>query len=212
LSEAVTPKGRRPDQEKAEAVLRHGWALFLERGVQAVSMETIAAAAGVSKVTAYRHFADKHDLFRACIQRETDRLLIMQGEGAPPPDGPVEARLRAFGLGLMRFLFSAPAMDFYAALAGELRRTPELARAFYDAGPGQTLANLKDILRLGVDRGELKVDDVDAAADQYLGLLQGYSGFQIALGVEPVPLADSVEARVDGATRVFMTAYAVRRG
>ncbi|WP_082384860.1 TetR/AcrR family transcriptional regulator [Brevundimonas sp. AAP58] len=201
------PKGRRPDQDKADAVLDHGWALFLEHGVQAVSMEMIAAAAGVSKVTAYRHFADKHDLFRAAIRKEMARLETMQGADGPAPDLPVRDALRTFGLGLMTYLFSGPAIDFYTALAGELRRTPDLARAFYDAGPGKTHANLTALLSKAAARGELVVEDVDVAVDHFLGLLQGYSSFQLSLGVEPAPLLASVEPRVEAAVDVFLRAY-----
>lgn len=201
------PKGRRPDQDKADAVLDHGWRLFLQHGVQAVSMETIAAAAGVSKVTAYRHFADKHDLFRAAIQKEMARLEALQAAPQVGPEGPIRDVLIAFGEGLMTYLFSGPAIDFYTALAGELRRTPELARAFYEAGPGKTHANLTAMLRDAVARGELDLDDVEIAADQFLGLLQGYSSFQLSLGVEPAPPLASVQTRVRGAVEVFLRAY-----
>ncbi|MFN3352401.1 MAG: TetR/AcrR family transcriptional regulator [Brevundimonas sp.] len=206
MDNPAPPKGRRLDPDKAEALLQHGWRLFLERGVQPVSMEMIAAAAGVSKVTAYKHFADKHDLFRTAIRREMARLEAMQG-AVQTGDGPVRQLLEDFGRGLMSYLFSGPAMDFYAALAGELRRTPELARAFYDAGPGKTFENLKAIFRLGCARGELEIPDLDLAADQFLGLLQGYSSFQIALGVEPAPLADTVDRRVRAAVEVFLKTY-----
>lgn len=184
-----------------------GWSLFLENGVQAVSMEQIAAAAGVSKVTAYKHFADKHDLFRTAIRMEMARLEALQGPVALGADGPIREVLEEFGRGLMSYLFSGPAMDFYAALAGELRRTPELAQAFYEAGPGKTFENLKSIFRQGCARGELIIEDLDLAADQFLGLLQGYSSFQIALGVEPTPLADSIERRARAATEVFLKTY-----
>jgi TetR/AcrR family transcriptional repressor of mexJK operon len=202
------PKGRRPDQDKADAVLDHGWALFLKHGVQAVSMEMIAAAAGVSKVTAYRHFSDKHDLFRAAIQKEMVRLESLQGSDRPAPDLPIREVLTAFGEGLMSYLFSGPAIDFYTALAGELRRTPELAQAFYDAGPGKTHANLKSLLTRAAEKGELDLPDVDIAADQFLGLLQGYSSFQLSLGIEPSPQLASVTSRVRGAVEVFLKAYA----
>lgn len=209
MTDDAKPKGRTIDLAKADALIEHGWALFLSRGVQSVSMEQIATAAGVSKVTAYRHFVDKHDLFRAAVRKEMTRLETMQGAPALAHQAPIRDTLETFGLGLMTYLFSGPAMDFYAALAGELRRTPELAQAFYDAAPGKTFANLKAILREGCASGSLSIDDLDLAADQFLGLLQGYSSFQIALGVEPVPLAKTLDRRVKAAVDLFLKGYAI---
>ena len=142
MADGTKPKRRSLDPDKAQALLGSGWALFLERGVQSVSMEMIAAAAGVSKVTAYKHFADKHDLFRAAVRIEMARLEALQGQPVLAAEGPIREVLEAFGVGLMTYLFSGPAVDFYAVLAGELRRTPELARAFYEAAPGRTFENL----------------------------------------------------------------------
>lgn len=207
MTNATQPKRRRLDPDKAAALLSHGWALFLERGVQPVSMEMIAAAAGVSKVTAYKHFADKHDLFRTAVRIEMARLEALQGQPALAAEGPIRDVLEAFGRGLMTYLFSGPAVDFYAALAGELRRTPELAQAFYEAAPGKTFENLKQILRQACERGELSIDDLDLAADQLLGLLQGYSSFQIALGVEPIPLVETLDRRVRAAVDLFLKGY-----
>lgn len=41
---------------------------FVDRGFDAVSIDAIARAAGVSKETIYRHFADKEALFRAALE------------------------------------------------------------------------------------------------------------------------------------------------
>src|SRR5579884_3692558 len=67
--------------------------LFLERGFGAVSMDELAAAAGVARRTLYNQFASKEDIFREMLQRVSGQL-----EHAFPPgietQGDVEAVLR----------------------------------------------------------------------------------------------------------------------
>ena len=55
---------------------------------------------------------------------------IEQAQGVPPAADvlPVADRLRGFGLGMMGVLASAPAIDFYSVVAGELRRHRDLAQ------------------------------------------------------------------------------------
>ena len=127
--------GRPKDWENGGAILDAGWALFLERGIGAVSTEAIATRAGVSKMTVYGHLTDKHAPFEKAVLREMRAIEAAQNlgpPGEPGDDGKVslESRLRVFGLAIMSFLAQRAAIDFYNVLAGELRRHPELVRAF----------------------------------------------------------------------------------
>ena len=58
---------------KAESILAAAKRAFLANGFGAVSMDTIARDAGVSKATVYAHFAGKEELFGAVIGRECER-------------------------------------------------------------------------------------------------------------------------------------------
>jgi len=60
--------GRPKDLAKREAILEASKALFVRLGFDAVSMDQIAAEAGVSKLTVYSHFGDKETLFAAAVQ------------------------------------------------------------------------------------------------------------------------------------------------
>jgi AcrR family transcriptional regulator len=95
---------RPPVRERADAarnraaVLDAAGRLFAERGVDSVSMDEVAAAAGVGKGTLFRRFGDKAGLATALLDaRETvlqERIL-----SGPPPLGPgaeASARLVAF--------------------------------------------------------------------------------------------------------------------
>lgn len=198
--------GRPVDAGKREAVVAAAWELFLARGVTGVSMESVAEAAGVSKVTLYKHFADKTALLEAGVLAEMERIEAAQ---RLPPTGRGSAdlaeRLRIFGLGIARFLASPNAVAFYSTLAGELSRHPELARRFWESGPGRTRANLARLLRQAAADGELVVRDPWEAADHLFGLWQGFTNFQLALAV---PVETSVEDRVESGVEVFLRAYA----
>ena len=64
LTQARRPPGRprRSEASARDGILAAAAALFLERGYRAVSVETVAAAAGVTKAAVYYHFADKPSL------------------------------------------------------------------------------------------------------------------------------------------------------
>ena len=95
--------GQRP-AERADAarnrvrILAAAERLFAERGVNAVSMDDVAAAAGVGKGTLYRRFTDKAGLGIAVLDARERELQDAILGGPPPlgPGGPPRARLVAF--------------------------------------------------------------------------------------------------------------------
>ena len=58
----------------AERILDAAADLFVERGVSRVSMGDVAAAAGCSRATLYRYFADRRELHLAFMHREGRRV------------------------------------------------------------------------------------------------------------------------------------------
>jgi AcrR family transcriptional regulator len=99
-------------RERADAarnrlrVLAAAERLFAERGVGGVTMDDVAAAAGVGKGTLYRRFADKGGLAVALLderERELQQLML----AGPPPLGPGAdpvPRLVAFVRAYLQFL------------------------------------------------------------------------------------------------------------
>lgn len=58
----------------AERILDAAAELFVERGVGPVGMGEIAGAAGCSRATLYRYFADRDELHTAFVHREARRV------------------------------------------------------------------------------------------------------------------------------------------
>ena len=199
--------GRPRDPAKVDAIVAAGWRLFLSHGLAPVTMDRIAAEAGVAKATVYANFPDKRTLFAEGVRREMAAIEAAQGLTAPLSEA---ATLRdvlvAFGIGIMSFLTSAGAVDFYASLAGDLRKDPELARMFFDAGPGRTQANLTDILA-GPMAVNLDIPDARDAAELLIGMWQGVTNYRAMLGVDHQAVIDAIPEKVAAAVDRFLKAF-----
>lgn len=192
-------KGRPVNPLKRAAIIDAGWNLFLERGVEAVSLETVAAIADVSKATLYKYFPDKTALFEACVLREMERIEAAQLPEFPQQD--LRSTLIHFGMGIMSFIVSDYAVAFYNALSGELSRHKDLARRFYNLGPGRTKANLAAILQAAA------IPEPQEAAENLFGLWQGFSNFQLSLGVEGNYVRTNLLTRVESGVDLFLRAH-----
>ncbi|WP_066989976.1 TetR/AcrR family transcriptional regulator [Streptomyces cellostaticus] len=98
--------------------------LIAERGVAAVTMEAVAAAAQVGKGTVFRRFGDRTGLLTALLDHSA-RQLQADFLGGPPPLGPGAPpleRLRAFGVAVL--YRSAEQLDL------QLAAQPEPTRRF----------------------------------------------------------------------------------
>jgi AcrR family transcriptional regulator len=89
----------RADAERNRvAILDAARRLFAERGVDAVSMDDVAAAAGVGKGTLYRRMGDRAGLALALLDEEERELqeAILRGPAPLGPGAPPSERLAAF--------------------------------------------------------------------------------------------------------------------
>jgi AcrR family transcriptional regulator len=80
--------------------------LIEERGVQHVSMDAIAASAGVGKGTLFRRFGDRSGLVMALLDERTREFQDGLIRGEPPlgPGAPAVERITAFGRGMLALL------------------------------------------------------------------------------------------------------------
>ena len=83
----IVRPARLPAEERREHLLDVAAELVAEQGVEAVTMEGVAAAAGVSKGLGYDYFTNRDDLLLAVLDRETDDLWQRVQEALRSSDG-----------------------------------------------------------------------------------------------------------------------------
>jgi AcrR family transcriptional regulator len=92
------PRERADAARNRRRILETAAALFAERGAAGVSMDEVAATAGVGKGTLFRRFGDKAGLAAALLDERERELQHAVLAGEPPlgPGAPAAARLCAF--------------------------------------------------------------------------------------------------------------------
>jgi TetR/AcrR family transcriptional regulator, mexJK operon transcriptional repressor len=185
--------------ENRARVLRAAADSFMRRGYQA-SVDEIARRAGVAKQTVYHHFATKDALFKAVAHELTRRVLVeLEGEGE------LRAALVRFAVAYRGRALGAQGIALFRSVLPEVPRFPTLAREMYDAGAGEMVRQLAEVLGRAMRAGELRRDDPQFAAELFLGMLVGQDRLKRLFGVERANGAD--EARGRQIVDCFLRAY-----
>lgn len=211
---AATPgPGRPKDLEKRAAILDAAKRLFVEQGYAGTSMDAVAAAAGVSKLTVYSHFGDKDTLFREAVRLRCQEVLPEQLY-QPSPGTPVEDALMAIARRHAELMTSAEAIGVWRAVSSDCQDgMPRFGPLLWQEGPQRTRLLLERLLAHHVEAGALDIDDVSQAAGQFMALLKGDLHFRRLLGCVNEGCADfprEVAATAEAAVTMFLRAYRPR--
>lgn len=200
--------GRPKDLSKRNAILEAAKRLFLSDGYDGVSMDQIAAGAGVSKLTVYSHFGDKETLFSAAVQAYCEQHL-------PPPlfePAPATAlreRLIEIATAFYEMISTPEAIQIHRLLCSPQLAESPLSKMFWDAGPQRLHDEFAALLQRRVEAGELEIEDPARAATQFFALIKGEPHAMLMFGcgvTAPAELTVHIEASV----AMFLRAYARR--
>lgn len=198
---AIVRTGRKFDQ-----VLQGAREVFMADGFEGASVDDIARAAGVSKATLYSYFPDKRLLFMEVAQTECCRMaesiIAMIDETKP-----VHEVLTITATQLTRFLVSEFAQQVFRICVAERDRFPELGKAFYEAGPQNGQRQMAEYLEKAVDRGELVIDDVHFAAEQFSELCKVRLWTRSAFGIQNSFTQAEIDEVAKSAVDMFLARY-----
>ena len=123
-----------------------------------------------------------------------------------PPSDDVAETLRQAARGFLDVVLSLEFVALERMMIAEAPRVPDLARAFYKAGPRLGLAALEVFLQRQADAGRLVIMDPQRTAEAFIGLVGG-EWRRRALLLDDRPTDAEREAWIADAVAIFMRAH-----
>jgi AcrR family transcriptional regulator len=183
------PRGRPRSHAAREAILAAARELLSEGGPGAVTMEAVAARAGVGKPTVYRWWPDRHAVAMAAL------MAAAPGPAAARQASALQA-LRAQLYAIVE-RFASNTGRHVASLLAASDPESELSKAFRNHFVLARRSEGKTFLAEAVTRGEVRSDlDVEIVLD----MLYGPLFFRLLLGHAPLD-SRCVDATLDTALR-----------
>ena len=180
--DATPRRGRPRDPKRIEAVVEAARLAFAAHGFEHTSMDEIAAASGVSKMTVYNYFPTKEALYSATVVSTIDRGLPAQALATLDPQD-AESGLTHLGMAILRLMRQDDVLGCHRAVIGSSNQHADLAAQFYAAGPERIVADVARYLEAARDAGTLDLPHVQRCADQFVSLFLGLDHWRAVLGM-----------------------------
>jgi AcrR family transcriptional regulator len=164
--------GRLKGEERRRVLIEAALSLFARKGFQGTTTKEIAAAAGCSEATLFKHFATKDDLYAAILEtkaRREESLTRTMQEVNGEDDAAV---FRAFGREILPHMESdLPLMRLllFSALEGQ-----GLAQNFFESKVRRFHESLSSYIEKRIAAGAFRPVDPLVAARAFIGMIIHY--------------------------------------
>ncbi len=213
MAQTAKRKSRPHPDEIRRAILDATLQLYLEKGYAATNTDEIATLSSVSKQTIYRHFSDKDDLVREAI---LSLIAAAEEQGAESFDALADSEdlsrdLRIFAHQHLRDVIQPDIMRMRRRIVADVDRFPDVARAWYEAGPKRGHEKLSECFRRLRERGLLRIEDPMLAAEQFNWLILSTPMNRAMFDAQSVTDKSGHATCAEAAVDVFLAAYGTGR-
>ncbi|ALG11147.1 TetR/AcrR family transcriptional regulator [Kibdelosporangium phytohabitans] len=195
----MTPTGKRAERNR-QAIVAAARDLFIREGFDA-GMDQIAAAAAVSKVTVYNHFTSKEELFTEVVSQAMGEAHTTMAEVRTrlADTGDIREALLRTARALTEAATDPARMALRNLVTAELRRFPDLGKAYQQQGPAHSAYALGQLFGDLCERGHLRIADIEVAVIQFFSLtiyphlIVGSIGASLPAGLADRVITEGVE-------------------
>ena len=153
MTDTKPTPNRRSERSKQKILDATRELLAEEGGVRALTIEAVAARAGVGKTTIYRRWRDKWELALDAV------MIDMLPRFANPIDvGDTRKELITFLDSVTKLWASPPDGPAMQGLVSEIATKPELARVYRERVVEPRREQLRPVIERGIARGDLRPD------------------------------------------------------
>lgn len=188
------PRDSRVDVDVVTAALE----VLADEGFDGFTVEAVAARCGVAKTSIYRRFASREELILGSLIRLNDDF-----EGSVPGEGTREGT-RDRLIRVLEAIRQAPGTTRGRVLmqaAAEGVRDPAVASLVHDRVLEPRREVLRQIIRDGIERGELRSGiDLDAVIPLLVGPMMHLGMWRMIPGVEAIDVETVVDLILEGMT------------
>ena len=167
-------------QAKREQVLAGAQRVFLREGFAAVSTDTLAREAGVSKRTLYAYYPSKEELFvevlrSLTIERPETNVLAFLQAIAPGTVEELHEALTQLAERIIAVTMSVQYLSLIRTIIADSHRFPQLTEVVRSTIPGLALREIEGVFQRAKENGVAIRGDGDVITRLFLGPLFSYT-------------------------------------
>ena len=154
-------------EKKYNRLMEKAEELFVGLGYKAVSMDQIAEAAGISKMTIYRYFPSKEELFINTILSLAERMFLNIKEELEKIDGTLEK------IDFLLNLSIGYSKKYSLAFYKDITENPYILEKIMKEKIRMTDDIFRNIIKKGIEKGEIREVDEDFISHMLIILVEG---------------------------------------
>jgi AcrR family transcriptional regulator len=187
-SKTLKPRGRPRSRQSHQAMLQATLALLAEVGFEAMSIDGIAARAGVGKTTIYRRYASKAELVADAIESVREEIVI-------PDTGRLQSDLEALIYNAAQITLTPLGRQTVAMIISSATSNAQFAQIYWQKYLHPRRKAFAIILERAKSRQEISADlDSDLVFDTMSGIMLYALIFQPAAEQEGISdVCDTVQ-------------------
>jgi TetR/AcrR family transcriptional repressor of mexJK operon len=201
----VAKRGRPRDPDRMKRVLEAAVEQFIKQGFARASVDAIAKASGISKVTIYSYFPTKEALFEAAVGSCTEVVFGSLPPETLDPSNP-EAALTLIGESFLRMKRSDDVVGAFRMMFAAAGEHIDACEAFFREGPDKLIGQVADYLRAANAAVSLSIPNPEEAADQFLSLFLGGAQIRVMLGLGKPTISEDMRL-VRNNVALFLRAF-----